>query len=266
MNNINIVKGCFSPTGTTRRIVDAITAGISTGSSETIDLTLPGDSAEECYILKDNLLILGAPVYGGRLPKEAVKRFSRLRGDKTPAVVVVVYGNRAFEDALLELKDLALERGFIPVAGAAFIGEHSYAGPEAPIAIGRPDQEDIARAKAFGKKIHGRLKSIKNANEEKPVEVPGNFPYKSALPPSDGCARSNMDICTQCGACVTVCPTNAISNDENYSTDINLCILCCACVKSCPENARYMDSERVKKATRWLTENFTTPKRPEMFI
>ena len=204
--------------------------------------------------------------YGGRLPVEAVKRLSKLRGNNTPAVIVVLYGNREFEDALLELKDLAVNQGFIPIAGAAFIGEHSYTSPETPIAVGRPDSEDIIKAEGFGKEIIKKLNSIKNWGDIKPVEVPGNIPYKDAIPNSDDCARSDMDICTQCSTCVTVCPTNAISDDENYTTDPKLCILCCACVKACPEEARYIDSERVKKVSKWLSENCEMPKQPEIFI
>ena len=82
-------------------------------------------------------------MYGGRLPADAVKRLSNLKGHNTPAVIVVVYGNREYEDALLELNDLAIEAGFKPVAAGAFIGEHSYSNKDSPIAHGRPDEKDI---------------------------------------------------------------------------------------------------------------------------
>ena len=261
-----IVTTCFSPTGTTRKIIDAIARGMDIAQIETIDLTLPQDSPRQSAEFNDELVILGAPVYGGRLPGEAVKRLSRLKGNNTPAVVVVLYGNREFEDALLELRDLAVNQGFIPVAGAAFIGEHSYTSPETPIADGRPDSEDIARAEGFGEEIIKKLNSIKKLSDEKPVEVPGNTPYKDVNFSSTDSAKSDMDICTQCSTCVTVCPTGAITPDDFYTTDPKLCIMCCACVKACPEDARYMDSERVKKVSKWLSENCATPKQPEIFI
>ena len=78
------------------------------------------------------MTILSAPVYAGRLPIEAVRRLRRIKAGEAPAVVVVVYGNRAYEDALLELQDLAGEQGFRPIAAGAFIGEHSYSTTGSP--------------------------------------------------------------------------------------------------------------------------------------
>ena len=53
---------------------------------------------------------------------------------QTPAVLVVVYGNRAYDDALLELSDIATGAGFVPLAAGAFVGEQvrgraSHAAP-----------------------------------------------------------------------------------------------------------------------------------------
>ena len=81
----------------------------------------------------------------------------RVKGDGTPAVLVVVYGNREFEDALIELRDLMVEQGFRPVAGAAFIGEHSFSNDATPIALGRPDAEDLVKARAFGEEVRTTL-------------------------------------------------------------------------------------------------------------
>ena len=106
---------------------------------------------------KEELVLFGAPVYGGRIPPLAAKRLSRLKGNQTPAVVIVVYGNRAFEDALLELSDLVRARGFIPIAGAAFIGEHSFSTHDNPIAKARPDQADLKNAEIFGEKIKEKI-------------------------------------------------------------------------------------------------------------
>ena len=262
----NIITAYFSPTGTTRKIVDAIARGMEISQKKTIDLTLPQDVLKRFPELTDELVIFGAPVYGGRLPGEAVKRFSRLEGNNNPSVVVVLYGNREFEDALLELRDLALKQGFTPVAGAAFIGEHSYTKPETPIADGRPGPEDIARAEHFGKEVINKMSSIETLGEEKPVAVPGNSPYKDAMPLTDDCAKSDMDICTICNTCVTLCPAGAITPDDYYTTDPKLCIMCCACVKGCPEEARHIDSARIKKISKWLSDNCAKPKQPEIFI
>ena len=113
----------FSPTGTTQKVLESIAKGITVEDVEHINLTLPEGARPTMPPFSDELVIIGAPVYGGRLPVHAINRFKQLKASKTLAIVIVVYGNREFEDALLELKNLATELGFNPVAAGAFIGE-----------------------------------------------------------------------------------------------------------------------------------------------
>lgn len=101
--------------------------------------------------------VIAAPVYGGHVAPTAAKRLETLRGSGTPAVVIAVYGNRAFEKAAAELAALAARQGFVPVAAAAFVGEHSYSTPETPVAAGRPDAQDLARAAEFGAAVRKKL-------------------------------------------------------------------------------------------------------------
>src|ERR1700690_2267706 len=101
----------FSPTQTTRKVVENIAQGIQIVPVEHVDLTLPPAGMRERVEMHDELAIIGSPVYAGRLPVDVISRFRHLKGNATPAVIVVVYGNRAYEDALLELRDLALELG-----------------------------------------------------------------------------------------------------------------------------------------------------------
>jgi len=88
-----------------------------------------------------DLAIIGVPVYAGRVPEIAAHRLKEIKGAGTPAVVVAVYGNREFEDALVEMRDIAIAQGFEVVAAGAFIAEHSFSTDELPIAAGRPDSE-----------------------------------------------------------------------------------------------------------------------------
>jgi len=73
----------------------------------------------------------------------------KLKGQGTPAVVIAVYGNRAYEDALLEGADWLEKQGFQMAAAGALIGEHSFS---AALAAGRPDQDDLAQAARLGEK------------------------------------------------------------------------------------------------------------------
>ncbi|MFC1976557.1 flavodoxin family protein, partial [Chloroflexota bacterium] len=143
----------FSPTRTTKTIVENIAQGMQVNEVRQLDLTPPKTEAQSLEPVKDDLVIIGAPVYAGRIPVEAVQRLQSLKGDSRPTVIVVVYGNRAYEDALLELQHLALEMSLLPIAGGAFIGEHSFSSVQKPIAHERPDPEDLQKAQAFGQQV-----------------------------------------------------------------------------------------------------------------
>ncbi len=182
-NTVRLVY--FSPTKTTQKILEGIAQGTAIGKVEHLDLTPPEAKTAGPDEMQDELVLLGVPVYGGRVPLEAVPRLQQLKANATPAVIIVVYGNREFEDALLELRDLARASGFIPVAGGAFIGEHSFASDTTPIANGRPDPEDLKKAKEFGMMIRGKLKGIDSIDAVSRLEVPGNSPYKKRREPAE---------------------------------------------------------------------------------
>ena len=50
------------------------------------------------------------PVYAGRVPALAVERLKGMKTSGVKCVIVAVYGNRAYEDALVEMQDVATER------------------------------------------------------------------------------------------------------------------------------------------------------------
>ncbi|MFH1035642.1 MAG: 4Fe-4S binding protein [Pseudomonadota bacterium] len=264
---INLVKLIyFSPTGTTQKVLQGIAKGIAVQDVEDFNLTLPDGANRTIPSNTNELVILGAPVYGGRLPVKVVKRFKQIRANNTPAVLIVVYGNREFEDALLELKNLALELGFNPIAGGAFIGEHSFATKNIPIANGRPDDQDIQMAVEFGAQI--RLKVAALASPASPVELelPGKFPYEApGARPLAAAPVTNTEACTLCGVCASVCPTAAISIDGSVSIDIERCIRCCACIKLCPEDALSAEDSTWKGFATWLNENCSARKSPQFF-
>jgi len=265
--NISSVKLVyFSPTGTTRKILEGIASGTGIEAIEHINMTLPEEAEKTISSFTDELVVIGAPVYAGRLPADAVKRLQHCKGKRTPAILVVVYGNRAYEDALLELVNVSTERGFIPVSGGAFIGEHSFSTQELPIANERPDTQDMEKAAAFGAAVMQKLSDIQTLDDISSLKVPGNFPYKDgpAFPPLSPSTRE--DICTVCGVCADVCPTAAITVNDAVRTDASRCIKCCACIKECPENARVMDDEGLKGIAKWLHENFSQRKEPEWFV
>lgn len=256
----------FSPTGTTQKILESIAGGIAVEDVEHINLTLPEGARQIIPSFSDELVIIGAPVYGGRLPVDAIKRFKQLKASNTLAILIAVYGNREFEDALLELKHLAIDLGFSPIAGGAFIGEHSFATEELSIANGRPDSMDLQMAMEFGVQVKDKIKALQSPDTQINVEVTGRFPYEA-----DGARAMTVspvtkeDNCTVCGTCAGVCPTAAISINGSVLTKNELCIRCCACIKNCPEEARIIEDEMWKNIANWLYENCSARKEPQFF-
>ena len=169
---------CFSPTRTSRKIAEAVAAGMTAARIRTIDLTLDR-SDSPITVGAGETVVLGVPVYAGRVAPEAVRRLQRIKaaaGAVIPTVVTVTYGNRDYEDALVELYDLAVSLGLSPFAAGAFIGEHSYSTPEMPVAEGRPDTLDLADARIFGGECARKLDS---SGAFAPFHIKGN---RSARP------------------------------------------------------------------------------------
>lgn len=257
----------FSPTGTTKTILEYLAAGVGADTVEHFDITLLGAGQPNFPEMNNkDLLIIGAPVYAGRIPEIAVQRFQKLKSNKSPAVIVVLYGNREIEDALVELVDLATNAGFVPVAGGAFIGEHSFSSETSPIAEGRPDTTDVRIAHEFGRKIGNLLKSARRIEDIRIPDFPGNRPYRELVqfPPTSPVTENSR--CAQCEACIPVCPVSAISLSDVIFTDKEKCILCCACIRACPENARIINDPFIEKIVEWLHAHAAERKEPEVFM
>lgn len=192
----------------------------------------------------------------------------------TPAVTLVVYGNRAYEDALIELTDLASEQGFKPVAGSAFIAQHSFSTPDVPIAEGRPDDSDLMKAREFGAKIREKLLAAGSLNDVPRVTVPGVRPYRDEFrksrAPKPGAEPAapvtRGELCTKCGRCVEVCPNEAIIIGSAVETNRQACIRCYACIKGCPTGARVMTHPFFAREARWLHDAFPERKEPETYL
>jgi ferredoxin len=256
----------FSPTGTTKAVIQGIANGINPGTMELIDITKP-DAREQPLLTSENaLLIIGVPVYMGRVPALLIEWLNAIQAHNTPTVCVVVYGNRVYDDALLELKNIVTKCGCIPIACAAYIGEHSFSNSEVPTAQGRPDKVDLSHAKAFGQKISEKLQSISSISHISDVNVPGVDPYRGSSKLWDVDFITVSEECSQCGICAEKCPVGAINSGNSRLIDIEKCITCCACIKNCPQNARSMKPGLVKDASVRLHTLYSQRKEPEFII
>ena len=254
----------FSPTGTTADIVKAMVDRAI--PAEIVDITTPASRKRRLEIRDDELLIAGVPVYMGRVPALVTEFFVNLRADNSPAVPVVVYGNRAFENSLLELNDILKERGCVIAGGAAFVGEHSFSSTERPIAAGRPDRDDLALAGEFGCLVMEKLGSVSSSGEICSGPIPGIRPYGGITQIWDEDFIALSDSCTRCGLCASVCPTGAVDPVNPAAVDTVKCITCCACIRKCPVRAKKMKPGKVMDASVRLNSLFSEPKKSVYYI
>jgi NAD-dependent dihydropyrimidine dehydrogenase PreA subunit/flavodoxin len=262
----------FSATGTTEKVVTGIANSISendkTITINNVNFTLPEPRGNIISFTEEDLVIVGVPVIAGRVPNVLLKYLNTITGNGALAISVVVYGNRNYDDALIELKDILELSGFKVIAGGAFIGEHSFSKT---LAKNRPDEQDMAIVDDFARQIY---KKITTQDEIQTVIVTGNRPYRDYYKPKDNngnpvdirkiVPKTNSD-CIDCKLCTGVCPMGSI-DAEDVSKVIGICIKCCACIKKCPAQAKYFDDERYLRHKNELEIAFACRREPELFI
>lgn len=242
----------FSPTGGTRRVGEAFCRAIAAS------VTVVGLCAPEIPAQPEDadIAVLAAPVFGGRLPGIAARRLAALKGCGLPAVTLAVYGTRAFEDALLELNDIAEADGFRVMASGACIAQHSIVPELGP---GRPDADDVAEIAAFAANVLDKA----GRGDTTAPRVPGNRPYKQGM--ASLTAPITLEGCTRCGRCAAVCPTQTITvTAEGVRTREDLCAMCMACTAACPSHVRVLPPE-VQQKTAQKLHPLCSLRRPNAF-
>lgn len=162
----------FSPTEGTQKAASLLEASLGEEAVR-IDLTDGQQDFRGTKLSQEDVAVISVPSYGGRVPAVAVERLTALDAQGARAILLCAYGNRAYEDTLVELEDAAQRAGFRVIAAVAAVAEHSIARQ---FAAGRPDGQDARQLAGFADKIKEKL----SAGDSEGPDIPGNRPYKKA--------------------------------------------------------------------------------------
>ena len=240
----------FSGTGTTRRTVERIAGDIAARLGlpvQSVDFSRPALRQETLRFFETDLVVFGTPVYAGRVPNVLLPFLQeKIVGGGALAVPVVLFGNRNYDDALMELRNILITDGLRPIAAGAFVGEHSFSRV---LGQGRPNAEDTAQMDRFAARTAELVSGLESAPQN-PVAVGGQEPIRPYYTPRDRAGnpinilkvkpKTDLSRCGGCGLCAELCPMGSI-DPADVSRVNGICIKCCACVKKCPAGAKYFD-------------------------
>ena len=239
----------FSPTGNSKKTAIAMAEAIGKEAEE-IDVTVKPLDAE---FTADDFVVFAAPVYAGRIPNVARERLERFKGNDTPCILIATYGNRKFDDALLEMADMFVAQGFVIKGAAGLVGRHTYG----EIQVGRPNNDDLEECRQFA------IKAARNSKFWPKFDIPGNRPYKEGMTKGSHHPTCN-DLCIKCGLCVRACPVGAI--EENCETVGDNCISCFRCIRNCPVGGKEIVTESYIKFAADFTDMLKVPKENRFFL
>ena len=258
MNIDNLHVVWFSATATTKQITGLIAEQFTAQSVTKYDIT-KNTPENDIQIGSSDLLVVGIPVYAGRIPAVAIGALNRFKGNKTPAVIACVYGNRDYDDALLELKDILQTNAFSIISAGAFIAQHSIFPA---VGASRPDEKDKSVIVDFAQKSAELLAALENTDNLPDINVKGNHPYKKSM--KVPLSPKTDKKCNKCGVCVKLCPTNAIPEFNPRITFGGKCIACARCIALCPQQARRFGGILYRMVGKKFAKDNSIRKEPEM--
>lgn len=218
--------------------------------------TLVRDGGSLPVFSEEDICMVSVPSFAGRVPLPAVNLLQQLEGNGARAVLHVVYGNRAIDDTLLELRDVLDGCGFVCAAAVESVAEHSIFRQ---FGAGRPDTADKADLKDFA----GQIAQLLQGELSGQLQVPGNHPYRERKPGS--MIPVGGEACTECGVCAAECPMHAISGDNLKDVNREICIGCMRCVSVCPAHARVIPAEITEKVLPVMEKNCSGRKTNKLY-
>lgn len=242
----------FSPHGNTLKVAGAMKEGLFSQGIEPTLIDLTGAPWHEIRgftysMLNDyDLLVLGSPVYAGRVIEPIEIFLSGLPDTEVKlAAVFVTYGlisGNALSHAAKQLS----KKGYAILGAAKIVASHSMVfEDEKDQFILRPSQEDLELATTFGRVLvdktnHSGLKrmpmDLLKPKKSLAVRIFDKFMatrFGMAILPH---VRFTRETCIQCGRCAESCPVKILTLDP-YPRQVGDCIRCYNCVRMCPTGA-----------------------------
>ncbi|MGI6580346.1 MAG: 4Fe-4S binding protein [Saccharofermentanales bacterium] len=272
----NVYTIFFSPAGSTKNIACLVGDGIADKlavSNHEIDFTLPQQRLHEYHFTESDLVVFAMPVYAGRIPNKILPFVQSLfLGDNTPVILISVFGNRNFDEALMELKIELEKQNFNAIAAAAIVSRHVFSEK---IAKNRPDRQDLQEIQQFitdvtqlitDTKENPQNQETQSKTQATKLDLPGHDPVGPYYTPLGingepvhflkAKPETDLSLCIDCKACAKACPMGSISIDDVSSVP-GICIKCQACIKICPTNAKYFANPDFSSHIKMLEKNYS---------
>jgi ferredoxin len=310
----------FSPAGSTKKVTVAIAEGIAESLSAKLrefDWTVKKNREWRLEFTPSDLLVCGVPTYAGRIPNKVMpyvrenllvdrdliaareKAESNAAETSVFAVPVATYGGRAFDNSLAETAGLLKGNGFAIAGGAAMPCEHVFSDLMQP---GRPTEEDLAAARAFGRELGEKIRTFLEAADGawEELVLPGDYTPENYYQPVDLAGQPTNFLkalpvlldkkCIGCGRCQAVCPVESIEMEKcapkmpfggsagglgmpdlaamkvQAPVVKGICIKCQACVKVCPKGAWTFEDEAFLRHVEMLTHTYGDAERENEFF
>lgn len=274
--DISCVKAVFySATGSTKKVVTALATKVAEELDvpmQKLNFSYPQFREDKKIFEKTDLVIFGVPVYAGRVPNKMLPYIQKgFEGNNAIAIPVVTFGNRSFDNGLIELRNELEKNQFHTIAGGAFPARHAFSDK-----IGdpnRPNADDFQVIMHFSEQLAKKVREMKEIPE--PIAVRGDDSIEQYYIPLgiDGQPtkflkakpQTHEDLCGLCGICARTCPMGAISL-LNPKEIPGTCIKCQSCVRKCPSQAKYFNDPAFLSHRAMLEQSYTERCEIELFI